>query len=56
MGAILPTVAAASAVRPKGPAATDKLPPKVKFPPIEKALTASAVFKTITKSVISAPI
>ena len=31
-------------------------PPIVIFPPIENALTESSLFKTITKSVMSAPI
>lgn len=41
---------------PIGPAAALIFPPIVTFPPIENALTASSVFRTTTKSVISAPI
>lgn len=41
---------------PMGPAAALMFPPIVTFPPMLNALTASSLFKTITKSVMSAPI
>ena len=41
---------------PMGPAAALMLPPIVTFPPREKARTASSLLRTMTKSVISAPI
>ena len=41
---------------PIGPAAAEMFPPIVTFPPMENALTESSLFKTITKSVMSAPI
>jgi len=41
---------------PIGPAVALTLPPMVTFPPRENARTASSLLRTITKSVISAPI
>ena len=41
---------------PIGPAVAAIFPPIVTFPPRENALTASSLFKTTTKSVMSAPI
>jgi hypothetical protein len=41
---------------PIGPAVAEIFPPIVMFPPIENALTESSLFRTITKSVMSAPI
>jgi hypothetical protein len=41
---------------PIGPALAAMFPPIVTFPPNERALTASSLLSTITKSVISAPI
>ena len=41
---------------PIGPAAALMLPPMVTFPPRENARTASSLLRTMTKSVISAPI
>jgi len=41
---------------PMGPAATLTFPPMVTFPPMEKARTASSELRTMTKSVMSAPI
>jgi hypothetical protein len=41
---------------PMGPAAAEIFPPIVTFPPMENALTESSLFRTITKSVMSAPI
>ena len=41
---------------PMGPAAAEMLPPMVTFPPNANARTASSLFSTMTKSVMSAPI
>lgn len=41
---------------PIGPAAALMLPPMVRFPPRENARIASSLFRTTTKSVMSAPI
>lgn len=41
---------------PIGPALALMFPPIVTFPPSENALTASSLLRTITKSVMSAPI
>lgn len=41
---------------PMGPAVALMFPPSVRFPPSEKALTASSLLSTTTKSVMSAPI
>lgn len=41
---------------PMGPAVALMLPPMVTFPPRENARTASSLLRTMTKSVISAPI
>ena len=41
---------------PMGPAAADMFPPIVTFPPRANARTASSLFSTMTKSVMSAPI
>lgn len=41
---------------PTGPAAALMFPPIVTFPPMENARTASSLFRTMTNSVISAPI
>ncbi|KAH3686961.1 hypothetical protein WICPIJ_002059 [Wickerhamomyces pijperi] len=49
-------VPAASALRPKGPAAKETFPPKVMDPAWANELTASLVFKINTKSVNSNPI
>lgn len=56
MGAGLAREAWTAPPVPIGPAAALMLPPTVTLPPMENALTASSELRTMTKSVISAPI
>ena len=56
IGAGCASVACTAPPVPIGPAAAEMLPPMVTFPPIANARTASSLFSTITKSVMSAPI
>ena len=56
IGAGLAKLAWIAAPVPIGPAVTPRLPPTVRFPPMENALTASSELSTTTKSVMSAPI
>ena len=56
MGAGWANVACTLPPVPIGPAVALMFPPMVTFPPNENARTASSLFRTITKSVMSAPI
>lgn len=56
MGAGCASVAWTAPPVPMGPAAAEMLPPIVTLPPSANALTASSLFRTMTKSVMSAPI